>query len=103
MYGVLAKETWKALSNLTLNYGVRYEVDTRKSPLPTDKDNIAPRIGFAWNPFHDNKTVVRGGYGLFYAPTHYQIDYIVDALNEIKGVRDIAQIFTTIPPPPPPP
>ena len=102
LYAVFAQDTWKPVSNLTLNYGVRYEVDTRKSPLPTDKDNIAPRIGFAWNPFHDNKTVVRGGYGLFYAPTDYQIDYVVNALNEINGVRQIAQIFTAITTAPPP-
>jgi hypothetical protein len=102
LYAVFAQDTWKPVSNLTINYGVRYEVDTRKPPLPTDKDNIAPRIGFAWNPFHDNKTVVRGGYGLFYAPTDYQIDYVVNALNEINGVRQIAQIFTAITTAPPP-
>ena len=34
LYAVFAQDTWKPLSNLTLNYGVRYEVDTRKSPLP---------------------------------------------------------------------
>jgi Carboxypeptidase regulatory-like domain/TonB dependent receptor len=32
----------------------------------TYKKDIAPRIGFAWRPFHDDRTVVRGGYGLFY-------------------------------------
>jgi hypothetical protein len=33
---------------------------------PDDRNNIGPRIGFSWNVFGDNKTIVRGGYGIYY-------------------------------------
>ena len=92
------QDSWKVASNLTFDIGVRYEVDNRKEPLPTARKNFAPRAGFAWDPFKDHKTIVRGGYGLFYAPIDFQIDYVVNALNEIGGFRQIAQVLTTLNP-----
>ena len=35
---------------------------------PTDSNNIAPRLGFAYDLTGDGRTVVRGGYGMFYEP-----------------------------------
>ena len=34
--------------------------------LPTDSNNVSPRIGIAWDPWGDGKTVIRAGYGFFY-------------------------------------
>src|SRR6202021_3506804 len=75
-------------SNLTLNLGIRYEmstvphmVDDKATNLrnifdatpalgnpwwlnPTYR-NFEPRVGFAWDPFHNGKSSVRGGFGMF--------------------------------------
>jgi hypothetical protein len=47
--------------NLSFDLGLRYE-DQRIA----DESNLAPRAGFAWSPFKGDRTVVRGGVGLFY-------------------------------------
>jgi hypothetical protein len=95
-YAIYGQDTWSVTPNLTLNYGIRYEVDKRKSPLPTYYGNIAPRIGLSWDPVGDKKTIFRLGYGMFYAQIPFVIDYVVNALNEINGVRAIPQVLTTL-------
>jgi hypothetical protein len=97
-YAVYGQDSWKVRPNFTLNFGLRYELDDRKDPMPTDTNNFAPRIGFAWDPFKDGKTTIRGGYGIFYSPIYFQIDYVVNALNSIgpNNFRQIAQIFVPL-------
>ena len=79
-YGVFVQDDWKATPRLTLNLGVRYDYEALPGPFtnvanpnlpqaantPSDKNNIAPRVGFAWDPYGLGKTVLRGGYGMYY-------------------------------------
>ena len=63
--GFYAQDEWKASSHLTLNLGLRYDLEFLKS-IATDMDNVSPRAGFAWSPFASRNTVIRGSFGLFY-------------------------------------
>jgi hypothetical protein len=75
-YDFFAQDQWLIFRGLTLNLGLRYEYSTFTQP-PLNPDypatgrinepgkNFAPRVGFAYSMNHD-RTVIRGGYGLFY-------------------------------------
>ena len=62
--GAFVQDRWSVTPRLTLNLGVRYDVEKLPAPFATDTGNIAPRLGLAWSP--SGKWVVRGGFGLFY-------------------------------------
>ena len=92
-----AEDSWRIRPNLTLNLGVRYEIQNvpssshpntgtplltaLTSTINTDSNNFAPRIGIAWQPLKN--TVLRAGYGIFYGKTTNSTYYALRVENGI--------------------
>src|SRR5579872_351910 len=94
--GLYWQDSWQVRPNFTLNYGIRYELDAQYGQLNTDKDNFAPRVSFAWDPFNDHKTAIRGGFGIFYSPIYAQIADVVHTLGDVNGTRQIANVLVPL-------
>ncbi|HEX6046795.1 MAG TPA: carboxypeptidase regulatory-like domain-containing protein [Pyrinomonadaceae bacterium] len=115
-----AEDEWKIRPNLTLNYGLRYEYytplredrnlqvlfnitnGTLRNPaedaFQSSKTNFGPRISMTWSPnpngsgfFGGGRTVLRGGFGLFYGPGQTE-----DQIQPIESDR-ISSTFTSNP------
>src|SRR5207248_10993119 len=64
-YGFFAQDQWRITPKFTLNYGLRYDLETGLGFFVNpDHRGLPPRLGIAYSP--DSKTVVRAGYGIFY-------------------------------------
>ena len=104
--GAFWQDAWRINQRLTLNYGLRYDVEippSFKAPtglaafgynflgiqkgIQTDKNNFQPRIGIAWDPAGDGKTVVRGSYGLFYDHPLLGLYFLGDASDASNSVQ----------------
>jgi hypothetical protein len=60
-YVGFVQDRWQARTNLSFDLGLRYENQRIAS-----EQNLAPRAGFAWSPFNSDRTVIRGGIGVFH-------------------------------------
>lgn len=64
--GVYLQDEWRLSPNFTINAGIRYDLQFLASPVQTDTNNVAPRVGIAWVPDAARKTVIRASYGIYY-------------------------------------
>lgn len=92
--GFYAQDEWKLSSSLTLNAGLRYDLQFLKS-IATDTNNLSPRVGFAWSPFTNGRTLVRGSFGLFY--DRVPLRALSNALQSSGNTTNITpQTFVTV-------
>ena len=84
-----AQDEWQVTPKLFVTYGLRYDVSSfpdtpRPNPLlasgvlgirndvqPSDHNNVAPRVGFTYDPAANGRQVIRGGTGIFYGRAPY--------------------------------
>lgn len=114
-YGAYLQDDWSITPQLTLNLGVRWDVETNMinndyvNPLagdtsltnhvpsnyigngnrPIDYGRIAPRIGFAYDVFGDHTTAIHGGFGLFY-------DRFIYNLSSNEQQNGVYNIYTIV-------
>ena len=96
--GVHLQDEWKLTPRMTLNLGLRYDLQFLETINP-DTSNISPRVGVAWSPFDSRRTLIRGSAGLFF--DRVPMRALANALRSAGNTTDLGnlrQIAVTLSP-----
>ncbi len=111
-YSGFLQDSWQVRNGLTLNLGLRYDVDNTilvgnelvdtynqrfvsnfggsapLSKVKPDRNNVSPRVGFVWLPTADHRTTIRGSAGIFYDQNHFNYNdtYINQTLLTVNRI-----------------
>jgi hypothetical protein len=87
--GVYAQDEWKVTDAVTLNAGIRYDLQWLET-VNVDGNNVSPRLGFAWTPTASRRTLVRGSAGLFY--DRVPLRALANALMSAGNTTDVGAL-----------
>lgn len=103
-YAGFVQDDWKILPRLSVTYGARYEYEQMPSPqlpnplvpqteaFPSNKSNIAPRVGFSYEATGDGKTVIRGGWGIFNSRLENSTIYNAITQTAVTGAQNESSV-----------
>ncbi len=80
--GLYWQDGVRVMPNLYLSLGIRYDYELQPAGTPRDSNNFGPRFSFAYDPFNNGRTVIRGGAGLFHQSLYTGLSFVSSILGK---------------------
>jgi hypothetical protein len=89
MLGLYWQDAVQPTAKLHIDIGVRYDYEMQPEGVHRDPNNVAPRLGFAYVPTRDGKTVIRAGAGVYYQPLYTATAFSARILGKNQQITNI--------------